>query len=172
MVLRAGLVSIVSLWAACASEDAGMSDMPAPVEDMMTADGVPLGASALHTYLRAGTYRQWAAESSVHPSTGPHGGRVRTYVSPGLLSSLQSGGAHPRDAVAIKELYGSGDVVTGWAVGAKVQAESRNGAGWFWYEVFSVQPGAQPAFAGQGLALCSNCHAAGRDFVLTPFPLQ
>ncbi len=167
---HAWLVPLLSLWVGCSADDG--DEVEDPVAGQVTVDGVPLEVSALHEYLRAGGYRAWAGESSAHASTGPHGGRVRTYVSPGLFASLGSGGAHPRDAVAIKELYGSGDAVTGWAVGAKVQGESAGGAGWYWYEVFSVQPGAKPAFSGRGLALCSNCHSAGHDFVLTPFPLQ
>lgn len=166
------LVSLLALSIGCTEQDGATTEGPVPDGSVMTADGVPLEASALHTYLRGGTYRQWVGESQLHPSTGPHGGRVRTYLSPGLLASLTSSSAHPKDAVAIKELYGSGTTVTGWAVGAKLQADSSNGAGWYWYEVFSVQPGAQPAFSGRGLALCSNCHSSGRDYVLTPFPLQ
>lgn len=171
-MLRSLLFSSLALSIGCTEQDDATTEDPVPDDSVTTADGVPLEATALHTYLRGGAYRQWAGESQVHASTGPHGGRVRTYLSPGLLASLNGGGAHPKDAVAIKELYSSGDTVTGWAVGAKLQADSGNGAGWYWYEVFSVQPGARPAFAGRGLALCSNCHASGRDFVLTPFPLQ
>jgi hypothetical protein len=137
-----------------------------------TIDGVPFNSAALHDYLRSGAYKRWVGESARHPSTGPHGGDVRTFLSPGLWGSLQQGSDHPKDATAIKELYGSGDQVTGWAVGIKLAADSDGGKQWYWYEVFSTEPGARPGFAGKGLPLCSNCHRAGRDYVLTPVPLQ
>lgn len=98
---------------------------------------------------------------------------MRTFLSPGLLASLQQGdSAYPKEATAIKELYGSGNSVTGWAVGIKLANDSDGGRAWYWYEVFSTQPGARPAFVGRGLPLCSNCHRDGRDYVLTPYPLQ
>ncbi len=157
------------------TEDGESADPPTPPgaePGGETVDGVPLDTVALHEYLRSGAYRAWAGESAPHPSTGPHGGNVRTYVSPGLLASLQQAGAHPKDATTIKELYGSGSTVTGWAVGIKLADDSDGGRAWYWYEVFSTQPGARPAFAGQGLPLCGNCHSDGRDYVLTPYPLQ
>jgi hypothetical protein len=172
-------LSSVLIAIGCAAEpDAAAPDAAAPdatpdaAPGDATVDGVPLDAAALHEYLRGGAYRAWAGESAPHLSTGPHGGKVRTFVSPGLLTSLQRGGAHPKDATAIKELYGAGDAVTGWAVGIKLAGDSEGGKGWYWYEVFSTQRGASPGFAGRGLALCSNCHRDGRDYVLTPVPLQ
>ncbi len=165
-------LSVTSIGCAEEAESEGPDEPPGAMTGRLTADGVPLDAAALHEYLRGGAYRQWAGESAPHRSTGPHGGDVRTFVSPGLSASLQAGAAHPKDATAIKELYGSGDSVTGWAVGIKLAGDSDGGKAWYWYEVFSTQPGASPGFAGQGLPLCSNCHRDGRDYVLTPFPLQ
>jgi hypothetical protein len=172
-----GLVLLFSVvFLGCADdpepEPADPAPSPGAGPGATTADGVPLDAAALHEYLRGGAYRSWIGESAPHPSTGPHGGKVRTYLSPGLWDSLQAGRAHPVDATAIKELYGSGNSVTGWAVGIKLAGDSDGGKAWYWYEVFSTQAGASPAFAGRGLALCSNCHRAGRDYVLTPVPLQ
>lgn len=172
-----GPVLLLSVAALGCAEEA--SPPPPPPSDgepgATTADGVPLEEAALHEYLRSGAYQQWTAESAPHPSTGPHGGKVRTFLSPGLAASLRQAGAasaHPPEAAAIKELYGAGDVVTGWAVGIKLASDSDGGKAWYWYEVFSTQPGAKPGFVGRGLPLCSNCHRGGRDYVLTPLPLQ
>lgn len=137
-----------------------------------TVDGAPFNSAARHEYLLSGAYRRWSGESAQHPSTGPHGGDVRTFLSPGLWASLRQGSDHPKDATAIKELYGSRDSVTGWAVDIKLSADSNDGREWYWYEVFSTEPGTRPGFVGKGLLLCSNCHRAGRDYVLTPVPLQ
>jgi len=49
--------------------------------------------------------------------------------------------------------------------------DSEDGKGWYWYETFSVTPGTH-GIQGQGAPICVNCHASGRDFVLTPFPLR
>ncbi len=111
-------------------------------------------------------------KSIVHASTGPHGGNVRTYLNAKLEASMKAGGTHTKDAASVKELYGSGTTtVTGWAVMVKTQDASASGQGFYWYEVFSTQPGAG-ALEGQGKKLCVDCHAGGKDYVLAPFPLQ
>jgi hypothetical protein len=174
-LLSAFVLCLTSLGFACdgasdADADAPVADSPPP-PDEVTVDGVPIRAAALQAYLIAGSYRSWTAESAVHSSAGPHG-RVRTYVSPGLATSLAGAGEHPKGATAIKELY-SGAAVSGWAVEIKVADRSDAGKGWFWYEVFSTQPNANPAAAGTGVGLCTGCHGqGGRDYVLVPFPLQ
>lgn len=61
--------------------------------------------------------------------------------------------------------------MTGWAVSVKTQASSASGQGYYWYESFGVTPGAS-TIEGQGVALCVNCHSAGKDYVLIPYPLR
>lgn len=135
-------------------------------------DSVPTDDADLFEYLRAGRYRGFAAESGVHPSAGPHGRGVRSFVNGILERSLESGAAtHPAGAAAIKELYAAdGTTLTGWAVEVKTQADSAGGQGWYWYEVFSTTDGSQP-ISGQGRPVCTGCHALGRDYVRIPFPL-
>lgn len=132
---------------------------------------VPTDPTALQTWLATGRYQCWAHESVKHPSGGPHGGDVQTYLNAALDASMKGAGEHPAGAVAVKELYSSGSVVTGWAVGVKTQATSDGGRGWYWYEVFGTQPGAN-TIEGQNEAICTNCHKAGKDFVLVPYPLR
>jgi hypothetical protein len=122
------------------------------------------------TIIEDGSYRTWKSESKVHPSTGPHGGNVRTYVNDSLFASLSAGNAeHPKGSIAVKELYGAGtEKVTGHAVMQKTSDASNGGAGWYWYEDLGGG-----AIEGQGKSLCVNCHRGStRDFVLAPFPLQ
>lgn len=130
----------------------------------------PTNAAELLPWLEAGEYLEWAAESGVHPSAGPHGGGVRTFVNAALLGSLEAGlPAHPQDAAAVKELYTAGGQANGWAVMVKVQADSAGGEGWYWYELY----GAEVFADGTGVGLCSGCHSGGGvDYVLSPFPLQ
>jgi hypothetical protein len=131
----------------------------------------PTESSALFAWLGSGAYERWTAESTIHPSAGPHGGDVRTYVNDALLGSLAEGSAQPEGAAAVKELYSAGQL-RGWAVGVKTEPDSAGGDNWYWYENFSVTDPANPVAAGLGVGLCSNCHEGGLDYVLTPFPLQ
>lgn len=130
----------------------------------------PVGSTdELLAWLESEAYLGWTAESGIHPSSGPHGGQVRTFVNDLLLGSLAGGDlAHPQGAAAVKELWGDGNTRIGWAVEVKVAAESQSGDGWYWYEKID-----QTVYGGDvGVALCTNCHGGGVDYVLTPYPLQ
>jgi hypothetical protein len=106
-----------------------------------------------------------------HPSDGPHGGEVRTFINAKLDTSLKGSAEHPEGSVAVKELFATGNpTVTGWAVAVKTQAGGA-GAGYYWYESFGVAAGAS-TIEGQGKALCVDCHKAGKDFILIPHPLR
>jgi hypothetical protein len=125
---------------------------------------------ALELWLAGGAYKQWAAESQVHASSGPHGGNVRTYVNAIALGSLAAQQTeHPQDAATVKELYGDGvDTVIGYAVTRKTAAQSEGGATWYWYERVNAT-----VYGGDlDVPLCTGCHGAGADFILTPYPLQ
>ena len=131
-------------------------------------EGVPTAKEELLTWLQAGKYSGWAAESAPHPSAGPHG-TVKTFMNPILAASMAAGSAtHPVGAAAVKELY-SGATVNGWAVEVKTAADSDGGAGWYWYE----RIGSFDVVSSNGPNFCSGCHAGGGvDFVLTPYPLE
>jgi hypothetical protein len=129
----------------------------------------PTEPDALLLWLQAGSYGAWAAESAPHQSTGPHGGRVRTFLNPALFDSLTAGQAqHPAGAVAVKELYLNSQRVRGWAVMVKLADDSDGGRNWYWYEYF----GSGEPFSGNGLGICTGCHSTGRDYVRIPFPLS
>lgn len=129
----------------------------------------PLGGAALETWLKAGHYKTWRSESAAHASQGPHFGKVRAYLNPVLIESLQSKARqHPKAAVAVKELYGDGKTVLGWSVAIKTEADSGGGSNWYWYEIFQNKV----IKDSQGALLCRSCHFTGRDYVLTPWPLK
>jgi hypothetical protein len=144
-----------------------------PPDGGSTDDAVPTSDGALFAYLQSGRYRSFAAESGVHPSAGPHGVGVRTYVNAPLESSFAAGASsHPVGAAAVKELYaGDGTTLTGWAVEVKTQPDSAGGQGWYWYEVFSTTDGSRP-ISGPGHPVCTGCHSEGIDYVRIPYPLQ
>lgn len=124
----------------------------------------------LEAWLAGGAYREWAVESAIHPSTGPHAGNVLTYVNAIALQSLADGDPeHPQDAATVKELYGdSFDTIIGYAVSRKTAPQSEGGDLWYWYErVYDTTYGGE-----LGTTLCTGCHGGGADYILTPYPLQ
>ena len=134
-----------------------------------SAPPIPTAAAALVVWLEAGNYLDWMAESTPHPSAGPHFGIVRTFLNPTVFRSLAEGqAAHPSGSALVKELYGTGSEVRGWSVMVKVQDDSAGGAGWYWFERF----GGTTFSSGFGVPVCTGCHSAGNDFVRSPFPLQ
>ncbi len=127
----------------------------------------PTDAASLLAWLEAGNYAGWDAEAERHPSQGPHFDGVRTFVNATLLESLQGGGDdHPVGASVVKELYGEGPEVGGWAVMVKV-APGSNVNSWYWYESFSGTTYADDT----GVNGCGNCHSMGVDFIRTTLPL-
>jgi hypothetical protein len=144
------------------------TDLPAmftPTPTPASAVAVPTSSRELLAWLQAGMYKSWTAESAPHPSAGPHGATVRTFLNDLVLQSLAAGNAaHPTGSALVKELYFNGTTVQGWAVEVKVQDDSAGGRGWYWWE--------GEGLSGLGNPTCTGCHSAGRDYVLTPFPLQ
>jgi hypothetical protein len=133
----------------------------------------PTEPQALNRFLQAGGYKSWARESAPHPSRGPHPVTVLTYLNLAMQASLAAGNKeHPPGSAIVKELFDDKGKTRGWAVSVKTEAKSRLGKGWYWYEVLSPAPDAKADYAGQGLLLCSACHATGSDYVLTTFPLK
>jgi hypothetical protein len=157
--------------AACGGDDSP-APAPTPNNNNNVNDGVPSESSALFEYLKAGKYKSFTSESKVHASGGPHG-NVKTFVGPGLESSLKAGNAtHPIGIGAVKEIYDT-DMTTlkGWAAYVKVE-ESSGGKGFYWYEVLSTTDGSAPVAAEKGSSKCTTCHSGGKDFVLIDFPFK
>lgn len=129
---------------------------------------VPTNADELEVFLSAGEYLDFEAESAVHEGAGPHFGRVRTFINEELVTSLDSGEAeHPVGSAAIKELYGDGEEVAGFAVMVKTR-EGSGGDAWYWYEGYRGTLYADE----QGDSSCTGCHSSGVDHFRSPFPLQ
>ena len=138
---------------------------------------VPADPDRLFDYLTSGAYRRFEArESGTHASQGPHskfGLPVRVFLGPTLEASLRAGsGAHPPGASVVKEMYDADGELEGWAVMVKTGSDSHGGNGWFWYETTDMEDRTNVVAAGNGVPLCSGCHASGNDFVLTAHPLK
>ncbi len=141
--------------------ETGSTDTIGPV------GGVPTSEAELLEWLEAGMYTAWAAEAESHPSAGPHFTSVRTFVNEDLLGSLEGGGEdHPVGSATVKELFGAGPDVAGWAVLVKV-APGSSVDNWYWYEWFEGETFAD----GTGIDGCGNCHGLGVDYIRTELPL-
>ncbi len=139
----------------------GSAGKPAPSN---TCD-VPTKPAELEAFLKNGDYLRWPAEPAAHASKGPHG-TVRTFLNPLADAALRKGAPfnNPVCSAAVKELY-EGGVVTGYAVEVKVEAESKAGEGWYWYERLN---GGRVVADGVGAGLCTGCHSeGGADFIKT-----
>ena len=70
-----------------------------------------------------------------------------------------------RGAAMVKELFPDGpERPAGWAVMVKIRRRSGTGGrGWLFYET------ARPPLFGRGLPVCTGCHGAGVDFLLSAF---
>ncbi|MFO1205002.1 MAG: hypothetical protein U1E63_04585 [Burkholderiales bacterium] len=131
----------------------------------------PTASKELFGWLKAESYKGWEHGSAPHPAPGAHPGGVLAYFNPALATSLRAGsGAHPAGAAAVLELYGSAGKLHGWAVAIKADADSAGGKGWYWYQVYSVEDGNRTLAADRGAPVCVECHAQGRDFVMTSYP--
>lgn len=130
----------------------------------------PTKRKAMLAWLQEKRYLEgYTAEPAVHPSEGPHGGNVRTFFNAILVEDLRAGRTSFRKGAAmVKELYfGSTDTVRGYAVMVKVKKKAgATGQGWLFMESFN---GTQADFFGRGIRLCSDCHGAGTDFLLSEF---
>lgn len=125
----------------------------------------PLGGAALRTWLAAGAYKQWHCEATIM-NPRPRGAHGRNRVcSNDLLSAADPNAPFPPGSAAVKELYGSGDKLVGYAVSRKVTAGT-DGARWFWSEGGNE---------GVGIGGCAGCHGqaamyGGHDFVYVRVP--
>lgn len=133
---------------------------------------IPTESGALAEFLTAREYSSFARESVAHVSDGPHASEVITFLSPTLLQSLEAGNErHTAGSATVKELYDDAGELTGWAVWVKTSRDSRSGDGFYWFETFDPNTFA-PVADGDGVSICVSCHAAGQDYLLTPFPLR
>ena len=151
--------------AGCSAQDE--RDLGNPVTDNPCA--IPIDdLDALTRWLGAESYLGWASESSIHDSTGPHFGNVRTWLSDELVDSLeQNSSSHPLCAATVKELYGADELRGGFSVSVKIATEGTS-SDWFWFEIYDSELLA----GGTDVPICVNCHSAGTDYVLSPYPLQ
>jgi hypothetical protein len=138
-----------------ADEDGGVSqfDPQIPPEDV----------DDMEAWLAAGYYKAWACEAKPTkktdgaPAIHAHGGMNRVCSNLQLSAAkLEDGGEFPKGVASVKELYSDSGELEGTAVTVKVEDESAEGRGWYYWEGKRI--------SGRGIAGCANCHsAAGSD---------
>jgi cytochrome c553 len=153
------------------------AQQPSAETPATNSSGIATEKNELFKYLQAAAYKNFTAkETAKHPSVGPHtkyGLPIQVYLNETLNASLTKGNAsHPPGSAAIKEMFDKDNKLQGWAVMLKTAADSDRGKGWFWYEVTSTTDGSKPVRIGNGVTLCAGCHASGKDYVLTDYPLK
>jgi hypothetical protein len=168
---------LVAAVAACSSSNGGSgSSADGGESDAGNSQTPPIGASAVTTWLASGVYKSWHCESAVHTARSPSPHNFDRICSNDVIASNATGtGPWPAGAAAVKELYTSTTATTpgGYAVYLKTEADSANGANWYYYG--SLTAGGTPV-DGMGtdatvMSACTGCHlAAGSDAAHTPSP--
>jgi hypothetical protein len=161
-----------------------------------SAQTPPMGGTAVEAWLALGYYKDWHCETAVHASRSPSPHNFNRICSNDIINANATGtGTWPAGAAAVKELYNAATDTTpvGYAVYLKTQADSANGANWYWYErvpttgLQSAAPHDAAGVVADGLGstgtpltICVACHSAvasdaahtpsvgGRDYVYTP----
>lgn len=145
--------------------DLALADLAGSTDDPQTP---PQGGAALMSWLAAGYYKSWHCEAAQHPP-GPHGAHGNNRVcSNNVLAGTGGSGEFPVGSASVKELYGGGTTVAGYAVSLRIKT-GPTGDSWYWYE---------NGFGGVGVGGCTGCHSLagsggtyiGRDFVFVRVP--
>jgi hypothetical protein len=163
----ASITLAVALGCSAAPNEAGSPGAPAGGSAGKPAEGggspavpdAPDQQSELVAFLSRADYVTWAAEPAFHGSSGPHASAFRVYYGPIATRALsEDADTFPKGAAVVKEFEGGG-----WAVWIKVDADSDEGRGFFWYE----QVGDRIYGNARGSRACVGCHSSGRDFLLS-----
>lgn len=116
-------------------------------------------AIALLAEVRSEEYGSWARApgyTSRRPAVSPHEEEVEIFVN-GVVADALAGpplAQWPEGSVIVKEGYSSGELEI-------IAVLSKRDGSWFWAEYDAE---GAPLFSGAP-SLCTDCHAAGSDFV-------
>jgi hypothetical protein len=134
----------------------------------------PMGASAIQSWLASGAYKSWHCEAAVHTARSPSPHNVdRVCSNDAIANNVTGTGPWPAGAAAVKELYANATDTTpgGYAVYLKTQADSANGANWYYYGALTAGGANVDGMGSDPIVMptCTSCHlAAGSDAAHTP----
>jgi hypothetical protein len=184
--LFGGVIAVVLI--GCSSSSGTSGNAPGDSGSTVQNDQTPpMGHTALEAWLATGVYKSWHCEAAPHAARSPSIHVFDRVCSNDAIASNASGtSAWPEGAASVKELYDPSDTKTvkGYAVALKTQADSGNGANWYWYEreITGTVLADGLGSTATPMADCVSCHSAagsdaahtpttgGRDQVYTPVP--
>jgi hypothetical protein len=161
--LTLGSACLVWVLAACGGSPAGS-------ETVIANAPPPDDPSALLDWLDGGGHSEWRS-TQVFP-TGDFGG-AKIFFNDALEDSYaEARDAHPVGSAAVRELY-EDDLTSlrGYGLIRKTRDGASDPSAWFWYEAFDTPTGWSPLVAEHAAPGCTGCHAEGRDFVQSHWPL-
>lgn len=144
-----------------ATDDTATNDTTTTSSDQIP----PMGEANIKAWLATGVYNDWHCESAEHDARSPSPHGVNRICSNDVLSA----GSVPfaKDSAGVKELWDkAGGQVMGYAVYLKTDADSANGANWYWYEDNpAINPVGGVVADGMGTSgnpkdVCVSCHVA------------
>lgn len=172
LALLAAGSTVIGLALGCSSNDSPAGGGP----DAGTSQTPPMGAAAIGPWLQQGFYKKWHCEAAPHAARSPSPHNVDRVCSNDVIANNATGtAAWPEGAAAVKELYAQATdtTPTGYAVYLKTQADSANGANWYYYGALTAGGSNVDGMGTDGtvMASCTGCHlAAGSDAAHTPSP--
>jgi len=155
------------------------ASLTATAQDPPTSSGTDVEA-----WLATGMYLSWHCEPAPHPARSPSPHSTNRICTNDVLSGFTGTGEYPVGSAAVKEIYGTGTTIIGYAVYRHVRAGA-TGSDWWWYERLPLDSAAPhddagvvaagPGTDGPARAICVACHSAagsdamhsGHDFVYT-----
>ena len=123
-------------------------------------DQDPQGAKAFWDKIHAESYRSWARAPGYEtrkPTNAPHSDEVDIYLNPTMADALASGAAtFPVGSIIAKDGYNGSEH-------AIIAAMEKRDAGWYWAE-WDADSAGEADYSGAP-AICTDCHASGKDYV-------
>ncbi len=134
----------------------GCGDAAAPKTDLPDTE-----PEAIHQWLVAGEYRNWAAEPTRLP--GLNGTQRRVFLN-------ESADRHqsPVGSAGVRELYreDSGELI-GWSMLIKIDDGPVPADNWYFYETFDLEDPSTFATASVAAPGCTACHGEPPDVIQT-----
>lgn len=182
-MLFAGLVGCGDDDGAVGTPDSGLEVDAGETPDAATL-GLPITATEVEALIASGDYLDWVCEATPRAMRGPSSHGAVRVCSNRVLSTYVTDPNEQwlRGSAAMKELYANATDTTplGYSYYVKIDDESANGAGWYWYERSDGTVTADGHGDGDdGSDGCIGCHAGAgiddehitspgsRDFVYT-----
>jgi hypothetical protein len=159
------LVFVVLAASGCPTPDA---EPPVVREPGPPPTAVDTTTEALQAHLQQSDYatswQHWPNLDPFYPGQEPHGALLRTYLNSVAYDAVQRGDTlMPVGSVIVKESYTPARELINVTVMSKASGYAPDAGDWYW---LAAAPDGSVEASGR-VAMCRDCHAAGRDYVMT-----